>query len=83
MPLSVRTTVEEDQPCQAKRYLVFRDPSYHAGLTPASQGTLVCQGGPMNQVEAEQFETLSNFQVGELEGGGRSGLHLICNCRRS
>ena len=60
---------------QAKRYLVYKDPAYHAGLTPASQGTLVCQGGRMSQEEAEQFEQLSNFQVGtaRLErGGGRS-----------
>ena len=60
---------------QAKRYLVFKYPSYHATLTTASQGTLVCQGGKMTQEEAAEFEELSNFQVGEEEGRGLSGLH--------
>ena len=32
----------------------------------------------MNQAEAEQFETLSNFQVGELEGGGSGQVYTCC-----
>ena len=59
---------------QAKRYLVFKDASYHASLTPASQGTLVCQGGKMSQEEAAEFEQLSNFQVCRR---GRAGLNII------
>ena len=69
---------------QAKRYLVYKDPAYHAGLTPASQGTLVCQGGRMSQEEAEQFEQLSNFQVGTArpERGGEGGRSEHDICRR-
>ena len=58
---------------QAKRYLVFKDPSYHATLTTASQGTLVCQGGRMSQEEAAEFEQLSNFQVSQARRGREEG----------
>jgi len=46
---------------QAKRYLVFKNPSYHDCLSEASKGTLVCQGGPMTKEEAEAFEALPSF----------------------
>merc|ERR1711894_52252 len=48
---------------QAKRYLVFKYPDYHDKLTERSQGTLIHQGGPMTQQEAEDFESLSNFSA--------------------
>jgi phosphonate degradation associated HDIG domain protein len=40
----------------AKRYLVRRDPSYAARLSPASICTLKLQGGPMSEEEAVAFE---------------------------
>merc|ERR1712037_434238 len=48
---------------QAKRYLVYKYPDYHDKLTERSQGTLIHQGGPMTQQEAEAFESLSNFSA--------------------
>jgi len=48
---------------QAKRYLVFKNPSYHDCLSEASKGTLVCQGGPMTKEEAECFEALPAFSA--------------------
>lgn len=39
----------------AKRYLVATDPSYYESLSIASRKTLVYQGGPMSQEEAENF----------------------------
>merc|ERR1711934_1152467 len=48
---------------QAKRYLVYKYPDYHDKLTEASKGTLIHQGGPMTQQEAEAFESLSNFSA--------------------
>ena len=39
----------------AKRYLCFADSGYHATLSPASQRSLVSQGGPFTQEEAEVF----------------------------
>ncbi|KAM7438922.1 hypothetical protein ABFA07_011623 [Porites harrisoni] len=47
----------------AKRYLVFKYPDYHAKLTPASQKTLIFQGGPMTTEEAKKFETLKHFEA--------------------
>ena len=41
---------------QAKRYLCWRTPAYHAQLSPASRGTLAQQGGPMTEAEATAFE---------------------------
>ena len=32
----------------AKRYLCWKNPAYHAKLSTASTATLVYQGGPMN-----------------------------------
>lgn len=40
----------------AKRYLCAADPSYHAGLSPASRQSLRLQGGPMTAEEARAFE---------------------------
>ena len=39
----------------AKRYLCFADPHYHSTLSPASQRSLVLQGGPFTQEQAEVF----------------------------
>jgi len=47
----------------AKRYLVWKHPQYHEELTPASQQTLVFQGGPMTAEEAAKFEKLTHFQA--------------------
>nr|WP_239482241.1 HD domain-containing protein [Pseudomonas insulae] len=41
----------------AKRYLCWRNPSYLAGLSPASWQTLDWQGGPMDDREAAAFAT--------------------------
>ncbi|GJJ06627.1 hypothetical protein Clacol_000821 [Clathrus columnatus] len=41
----------------AKRYLCAVSPSYHSGLSPASQKSLVLQGGPFTPDEVEQFES--------------------------
>eukprot|EP00091_Calanus_sinicus_P002017 TRINITY_DN12049_c0_g1_i1.p1 TRINITY_DN12049_c0_g1~~TRINITY_DN12049_c0_g1_i1.p1 ORF type:complete len:120 (-),score=39.84 TRINITY_DN12049_c0_g1_i1:24-383(-) len=48
---------------QAKRYLVYKYPRYHKTLSEASKGTLICQGGPMSEEEAAEFESLSNFSA--------------------
>jgi len=40
----------------AKRYLVARSDSYRRKLSPASQGTLEFQGGPMSPDEVRRFE---------------------------
>ncbi len=42
----------------AKRYLCATDPHYHASLSPASVTSLLVQGGPYSQVEAEAFTAL-------------------------
>jgi gamma-butyrobetaine dioxygenase len=41
----------------AKRYLCATEPSYHAGLSAASQRSLKIQGGPMGARELGQFES--------------------------
>ena len=41
----------------AKRYLCATDPRYHAILSPASQRTLVMQGGVMSPAEVVTFES--------------------------
>jgi len=40
----------------AKRYLCWKNPAYHEKLSEASKGTLLQQGGPMNDEEAKRFE---------------------------
>lgn len=42
---------------QAKRYLVYSQPAYRAALSDASRQTLLHQGGPMTEAEAEAFES--------------------------
>ena len=39
----------------AKRYLCWKDPKYHAKLSDASKTTLGYQGGPMKRKEAEAW----------------------------
>jgi gamma-butyrobetaine dioxygenase len=39
----------------AKRYLVATDSDYAARLSPASQRSLMCQGGPLNATERATF----------------------------
>jgi 2-amino-1-hydroxyethylphosphonate dioxygenase (glycine-forming) len=46
----------------AKRYLVFKDPTYHDHLSQASQGTLLFQGGAMTSAEAAAFEQNPYFE---------------------
>lgn len=40
----------------AKRYLCAVEPDYHADLSPASQHSLMLQGGPMTPPEVAMFE---------------------------
>ena len=40
----------------AKRYLCFIEPRYPAGLSAASQRSLILQGGPFNPAQALAFE---------------------------
>jgi phosphonate degradation associated HDIG domain protein len=40
----------------AKRYLCWKEPSYHESLSEASQQSLKLQGGPMTDAEAHEFE---------------------------
>ncbi|VVU94342.1 hypothetical protein CPAV1605_64 [seawater metagenome] len=47
---------------KAKRYLTYKYPEYQSNLTLASQQTLLAQGGPMTQFEAEEFESDPLFQ---------------------
>ena len=46
----------------AKRYLCFRDAVYLDKLSEASRGTLVFQGGAMNENEARRFAAKPNLQ---------------------
>lgn len=39
----------------AKRYLVTKNPEYYDKLSEASKGTLVHQGGKMNEEEFNKF----------------------------
>jgi [1-hydroxy-2-(trimethylamino)ethyl]phosphonate dioxygenase len=45
----------------AKRYLCWKEPSYLAGLSPASHQSLMLQGGPMTDGEASAFESHPNY----------------------
>jgi predicted HD phosphohydrolase len=47
---------------QAKRYLAAKKPIYKKNLSPASQGTLKFQGGPMSLEEQVLFEALPSFR---------------------
>ena len=47
----------------AKRYLCWKNPSYHDKLSDASKTTLRHQGGPMEDAEAEAFEKTAEFET--------------------
>ncbi|XP_066280253.1 2-amino-1-hydroxyethylphosphonate dioxygenase (glycine-forming)-like [Branchiostoma lanceolatum] len=47
----------------AKRYRVYKEPTYYDQLSSASKGTLVHQGGPMTKQEAAEFEKSPQFQA--------------------
>ena len=47
----------------AKRYLTYKYPEYHDGLSNASKETLKLQGGSMRQKEAEEFEANPLFEL--------------------
>ncbi len=47
----------------AKRYLTYKFPEYHEGLSHASKQTLVYQGGPMTSEEAAAFEQDPYFEM--------------------
>lgn len=48
---------------EAKRYLTCTNPDYLLKLSDASRKTLKFQGGPMTQVEADDFERDPNFNL--------------------
>ena len=48
---------------EAKRYLATREPGYLEALSPASRQSLALQGGPMDEAEAEAFETIASFDA--------------------
>ncbi|CAF1599359.1 unnamed protein product [Adineta ricciae] len=47
----------------AKRYLTHVDKDYYNRLSDASKQTLVYQGGPMNNEEAEEFRSHPDFEL--------------------
>jgi predicted HD phosphohydrolase len=47
----------------AKRYLTHVDKDYYNRLSDASKQTLVYQGGPMNDDEAEKFRSHAEFEL--------------------
>jgi phosphonate degradation associated HDIG domain protein len=47
----------------AKRYLCWRQPSYHEGLSESSRLSLKLQGGPMSAAEGEAFEKHPHFEA--------------------
>jgi [1-hydroxy-2-(trimethylamino)ethyl]phosphonate dioxygenase len=47
----------------AKRYLCAVDPTYLAGLSPASRLSLKLQGGPMTPAEVAEFEADASFRA--------------------
>ncbi len=46
----------------AKRWLCFAEPGYVAALSPASQQSLVLQGGPFGAAQAAAFERLRGWR---------------------
>ena len=46
----------------AKRYLCFTDAGYFRDLSPASQASLVTQGGPFDKSEAAAFERVPHWR---------------------
>lgn len=63
---------------EAKRYLATREPGYFESLSSASSQSLVLQGGPMSEAEADAFSTSPGFdaavrlrrydELGKVEG---------------
>lgn len=47
---------------QSKRYLAAVDPAYRAALSPASEHSLMLQGGAMDAREIEAFEAGEHFE---------------------
>jgi phosphonate degradation associated HDIG domain protein len=60
----------------AKRWLCARDPDYCALLSPASQATLIAQGGPLSEQECLRFEAhpgfVSALRLREWDDQGKS-----------
>lgn len=48
---------------EAKRYLATREPGYLESLSSASSQSLVLQGGPMSEAEANAFITVPGFEA--------------------
>jgi phosphonate degradation associated HDIG domain protein len=47
----------------AKRYLCWKDPSYHEALSESSRLSLKLQGGPMSAAEGDAFESHPHFEA--------------------
>lgn len=60
---SARIAILVKSHVEAKRYLTYRHPEYLAKLSPASQQTLLFQGGMMNEAEALSFEQDPYFDL--------------------
>jgi phosphonate degradation associated HDIG domain protein len=60
---SARIAILVKSHVEAKRYLTYRQPEYLAKLSPASQQTLLFQGGMMNEEEAVAFEQDPYFDL--------------------
>lgn len=61
--LSERICYLVENHVNAKRYLTHVDKSYYDRLSDTSKQTLVYQGGPMNDDEAEKFRSHSEFEL--------------------
>jgi len=61
--LSERICYFVENHVNAKRYLTHVDKDYYNRLSDASKQTLVYQGGPMNDDEAEKFRSHSEFEL--------------------
>ena len=61
--LSERICYLVENHVNAKRYLTHVDNDYYARLSDASKQTLVYQGGPMSNDEAEKFRLHSEFEL--------------------
>jgi putative nucleotidyltransferase with HDIG domain len=61
--LSERICYLVENHVNAKRYLTHIDQDYYNHLSDASKQTLVYQGGPMNDDEAEKFRSHSEFEL--------------------
>ena len=61
--LSERICYLVENHVNAKRYLTHVDKEYYNRLSDASKQTLVYQGGPMNDDEAETFRSNAQFEL--------------------